>query len=204
MSDWILIPVVFFATRAYWQIFGKWTAHKVYAAIEMLDKWGFAVVFFAGSAPAMLFTRPHTIEHVPPIWVWPFAWIIGSIQLLSRARRTALIDRLALLRWFGPILYSATFTSTSLQLFAYQTMSLHIPFDNVGDAYQLPAVQVASLYIWQFAKSIPLLDAPATLKWNKPLEYQSHTMGALIIIFQATVTFATIALIRTYRANHAK
>jgi hypothetical protein len=130
--------------------------------------------------------------------MWALGWVIGVAQLLWRNRREAAMRQLGMLGWAAPFLYALAFTTCSLAFFTYMTMGQHLNFDEVGDAYELRAGRIAAFYIWHFLALLPGVEVPETLKWEEPLQYSSHTLGAYVLAFQLTVALTVISLVKTF------
>ena len=47
--------------------------------------------------------------------------------------------------------------------------------------------EIAQLYIWQFCKSVPLLDINETLRWEPPFIYTGTGTGTLVLLYKIAV-----------------
>jgi hypothetical protein len=56
-------------------------------------------------------------------------------------------------------------------------------------------------YAWQFANTVPLLDIPGNLHWDKPFEFDDQLGGLLVILFTGFVIFPLIQLARLILAG---
>jgi hypothetical protein len=52
-------------------------------------------------------------------------------------------------------------------------------------------------YVWQFLDAIPLLNAPETLRWDEPLEYDDGWLGALVLLFKIAIIIPIVGAMRT-------
>jgi hypothetical protein len=52
--------------------------------------------------------------------------------------------------------------------------------------------EVAQLYIWQFCKSVPLLDINETLRWKPPFVYMGTDTGTLVLLYKIAVIVPVI------------
>jgi hypothetical protein len=58
---------------------------------------------------------------------------------------------------------------------------------------ELPSFEeVAQLYVWQFCKSVPLLDVNETLRWEPPFVYAGSGMGILVLLYKLAVIIPLI------------
>ncbi len=59
--------------------------------------------------------------------------------------------------------------------------------------------EIAQLYIWQFCKSVPLLDINETLRWKPPFVYTGTGTGTLILLYKIAVIVPVIGTFRSRR-----
>lgn len=52
--------------------------------------------------------------------------------------------------------------------------------------------EIAQLYIWQFSKSVPLLDINETLRWKPPFIYTGTGTGTLVLLYKIAVIVPVI------------
>jgi hypothetical protein len=52
--------------------------------------------------------------------------------------------------------------------------------------------EIAQLYVWQFCKSVPLLDVNETLRWTPPFIYTGTGTGALVLLYKIAVIIPVI------------
>jgi uncharacterized protein Usg len=52
--------------------------------------------------------------------------------------------------------------------------------------------EIAQLYIWQFCKSVPLLDINETLRWKPPFIYTGTGTGTLVLLYKIAVIIPII------------
>ena len=52
--------------------------------------------------------------------------------------------------------------------------------------------EIAQLYIWQFCKSVPLLDINETLRWKPPFIYTGTGTGTLVLLYKIAVIIPVI------------
>jgi uncharacterized protein Usg len=52
--------------------------------------------------------------------------------------------------------------------------------------------KIAQLYIWQFCKSVPLLDVNETLRWKPPFIYTGTGTGTLVLLYKLAVIIPVI------------
>ena len=52
--------------------------------------------------------------------------------------------------------------------------------------------EIAQLYIWQFCKSVPLLDINETLRWKPPFVYTGTDTGTLVLLYKIAVIVPVI------------
>ena len=52
--------------------------------------------------------------------------------------------------------------------------------------------KIAQLYIWQFCKSVPLLDINETLRWKPPFIYTGTGTGTLVLLYKIAVIIPVI------------
>jgi hypothetical protein len=58
---------------------------------------------------------------------------------------------------------------------------------------ELPSFEeVAQLYVWQFCKSVPLLDVNETLRWEPPFVYTGTGTGVLVLLYKLGVIVPVI------------
>ena len=61
--------------------------------------------------------------------------------------------------------------------------------------------EIAQLYIWQFCKSVPLLDVNEILRWKPPFIYTGTGTGMLVLLYKSAVI---IPIIGTFLAFWSK
>jgi hypothetical protein len=63
----------------------------------------------------------------------------------------------------------------------------------------LPSFEdIAQLYVWQFCKSVPLLDVNETLRWNVPFIYKGTGTGFLVLLYKVAVILPLIGTFLVY------
>ena len=65
---------------------------------------------------------------------------------------------------WGVLLAALFFASVCFILVQQQTLTLA-----PGPSSQVGIESLSDFFVWQFAEAVPLLDMPATLKWDVPL-----------------------------------
>jgi hypothetical protein len=194
-----VIGLLLLACRALYQVFGARLRRVGARLVHWIDLGGFtAVTVGALGSTGILASAPHAIETAPFNPMWVLGWLIGAVQILWRDRREAVMRQLGMLGLAAPFLYSLAFTTCSLTFFTYTTMAQHLTFDRAGDAYELRAGRVAAFYIWHFLALLPGVEVPQTLKWEEPLQYSSHILGAHVLAFQLTVALTVISLVKSF------
>ena len=194
-----LICLGLLSCRALYQIFGDWLRRKTARFVTWIDTYGFFFVTMGAlGSIGILGSVPHAIDGAPFNPLWALGWLVGAVQLLVRRRREAAMRQLRVLGWAAPFVYSLAFAVCSLAFFTYMTMVQHLRFDLIGDARELQAGRVATFYLWHFIAVIPAVDLPETLKWEEPLTYSSHVIGAFVLAFQLTVTLTVLSLVKSF------
>ena len=61
-----------------------------------------------------------------------------------------------------------------------------------GGVNQPSFEKIAQLYIWQFCKSVPLLDINETLRWEPPFIYTGTGTGTLVLLYKIAVIIPVI------------
>jgi len=63
----------------------------------------------------------------------------------------------------------------------------------------LPSFErIAQQYVWQFCKSVPLLDITQTLRWNVPFVYPDAGTGTLVLLYKLAVIIPLIGAFLDY------
>jgi hypothetical protein len=58
--------------------------------------------------------------------------------------------------------------------------------------------QIAQLYVWQFCKSVPLLDITQTVRWKVPFVYPDAGTGTLVLLYKLAVIIPLIGAFLAY------
>src|SRR3954451_6344508 len=61
--------------------------------------------------------------------------------------------------------------------------------------------EVFGFYLWQFANTLPVVDVPGNLGWEKPFEFDDALGGLLVILFTGFVISPLIQLARLILAR---
>jgi hypothetical protein len=56
--------------------------------------------------------------------------------------------------------------------------------------------EASEFYIWRLVDTVPFLDIPANLHWEKPLEFEDRVGGLLLVLFTGIVVLPLIQAVR--------
>jgi hypothetical protein len=102
---------------------------------------------------------------------------------------------------FAPIGVLSMLLVWLVALFGNMTYALHVhgvlQLHAANGAHVSPNL-ATELYLWHFADTVPLINAPTTLHWAPPLTYSGAAEGALIIVFVIVGFTSVIAVFVQY------
>jgi len=101
----------------------------------------------------------------------------------------------------GPFTWLAVLIAIMTSVFASVTL-----FAGEKDLISLTAAgvdrpsfeQIAQLYVWQFCKSVPLLDITEALRWKVPFIYPDAGTGTLVLLYKLAVIIPLIGAFFAY------
>ena len=123
------------------------------------------------------------------LW-WSFAY--GGIRWLLRFGR------------LGPTVRATTLALFAVVSFTSLTALLHdqgIVGVTPEPAHDEELAVTFEFYAWQLANTVPLVDIPGNLHWEKPFEFDDQLGGLLVILFTGFVIFPLIQLARLILAG---
>jgi hypothetical protein len=99
------------------------------------------------------------------------------------------------IKW--PILFSISLLWFSLPCFAALTATLHrfghATFEPAFPADDIAVGTLQDFYLWHFLDSIPGLDIPKTLVWERPFTHMDRLSGFVLLGFKIAVIIPVIA-----------
>jgi hypothetical protein len=101
----------------------------------------------------------------------------------------------------GPFTWLAVLIAIMTSVFASVTL-----FAGEKDLISLTAAgvdrpsfeQIAQLYVWQFCRSVPILDVTETLRWKVPFIYPDAETGTLVLLYKLAVIIPLIGAFFAY------
>ena len=97
--------------------------------------------------------------------------------------------------WLAVLIAIMTSVFASVTLFAAEKDLISLTAAGVD----LPSFeQIAQLYVWQFCKSVPLLDITQTLRWKVPFIYPDAGTGTLVLLYKLAVIIPLIGAFFAY------
>ena len=129
------------------------------------------------------------IATVAGLW-WAFAY--GGIASLLPFGRFEPTLRASALAFFAVV----SFTSLTALLVEEGVVDL-TPDPASGEALDA----AFEFYLWQLANTLPLVDIPGNLGWEKPAELEDGLGGLLVVLFTGFVIFPLIQLARLILAG---
>jgi hypothetical protein len=97
--------------------------------------------------------------------------------------------------WLAVLIAIMTSVFASVTLFAAEKDLISLTAAGVD----LPSFeQIAQLYVWQFCKSVPLLDITQTLRWTVPFIYPDAGTGTLVLLYKLAVIIPLIGAFLAY------
>jgi hypothetical protein len=97
--------------------------------------------------------------------------------------------------WLAVLIAIMTSVFASVTLFAAEKDLITL----TAAGRDLPSFeQIAQLYVWQFCKSVPLLDITQTLRWNVPFIYPDAGTGTLVLLYKLAVIIPLIGAFLAY------
>jgi uncharacterized protein Usg len=97
--------------------------------------------------------------------------------------------------WLAVLIAIMTSVFASVTLFAAEKDLISLTAAGVD----LPSFeQIAQLYVWQFCKSVPLLDITQTLRWKVPFIYPDAGTGTLVLLYKLAVIIPLIGAFLAY------
>lgn len=140
--------------------------------------WGLAVI------TALLFAA--TVGAGLVLGLPRFRWIWIGVPGDRNPMQAGLIGPFGLLAVLFAIMTSI-FASATLIAADKDLISL-----TAGGVDQPSFEEIAQLYIWQFCKSVPLLDINETLRWKPPFIYTGTGTGTLVLLYKIAVIIPVI------------
>ncbi|HEX5780592.1 MAG TPA: hypothetical protein VFX80_01660 [Solirubrobacteraceae bacterium] len=105
---------------------------------------------------------------------------------------------------FEPTVYAAAIAFFAVASFTGLTLLLHdeglvgITPDPADDR---ALDETMTFYVWHLANTLPLVDIPGNLDWEKPFEFDDRLGGLLVVLFTGFVIFPLIQLARLILAD---
>jgi uncharacterized protein Usg len=97
--------------------------------------------------------------------------------------------------WLAVLIAIMTSVFASVTLFAAEKDIISLTASGVD----VPSFeQIAQLYVWQFCKSVPLLDITQTLRWKVPFIYPDAGTGSFVLLYKLAVTLPIIGTFFAY------
>jgi hypothetical protein len=97
--------------------------------------------------------------------------------------------------WLAVLITIMTSVFASVTLFAAEKDIISLTAAGVD----LPSFeQIAQLYVWQFCKSVPLLDITQILRWKVPFIYPDAGTGTLVLLYKLAVIIPIIGAFLVY------
>jgi hypothetical protein len=124
------------------------------------------------------------------LW-WAFAY--GGIASLLPFGRFEPTVRASVLAFFAVVSF------TSLTGLLYEEGLIEISERPERDQGILDLA--LEFHVWQLANTLPLVDIPGNLDWNKPFEFEDRLGGLLVIVFTGFVIFPLIQAARLILAG---
>lgn len=97
--------------------------------------------------------------------------------------------------WLAVLIAITTSVFASVTLFAAEKDLISL----TAAGADLPSFErIAQLYVWQFCKSVPLLDITETLRWDVPFVYPDAGTGTLVLLYKLAVIIPVIGAFLAY------
>jgi hypothetical protein len=97
--------------------------------------------------------------------------------------------------WLAVLIAIMTSVFASVTLFAAEKDIISL----TAAGADLPSFErIAQQYVWQFCKSVPLLDITQTLRWNVPFVYPDAGTGTLVLLYKLAVIIPLIGAFLDY------
>ena len=97
--------------------------------------------------------------------------------------------------WLAVLIAIMTSVFASVTLFAAEKDLISL----TAAGADLPSFErIAQLYVWQFCKSVPLLDITETLRWEVPFVYPDAGTGTLVLLYKLAVIIPVIGAFLAY------
>jgi hypothetical protein len=107
---------------------------------------------------------------------------------------------------FDPIMRMTTVAVFAVASFAGLTALLHVEgalgFKGEPSPEEILIDETSELYVWQLANTLPLLDIPGNLEWEKPIEFEDRIGGFLVVVFTGIVILPLIPALRLIAAGY--
>jgi hypothetical protein len=157
----------------------------------------FVLFYYLGCR--LLATRGEWGLVVAAVPVWALAVAFAVVLGVPRFRRTWIgepgrghVERAGPIGPFGLLavmfaIMTSVFASVTLIAADKDLISL-----TAGGFDQPSFEEIAQLYIWQFCKSVPLLDINETLRWKPPFVYTGTDTGTLVLLYKIAVIVPVI------------
>ena len=157
-------------------------------AVTVAAFWtGFLVVEIAGLVALAVMTA---------VGVW---WAFTAEHVHTRLRLGRAEPLAATLLVIGV----AVGTFAGLTTLLYEHGQLELKGQRVTGESTIIGV-AADFYIWHILESVPLLDIPQTIGWEKPYEYSDNLSGWLLLAFKGFVILPLIQVVRLILAGLPK
>jgi hypothetical protein len=190
--------------------------HEVARWLETVGQWAFATPFllmglaFVVLGPAVVavqlaewtFSTGLLALEVATVTV---LMILTSAGLWWAFAGRRLVERLRFGR-FEPILRMTTVAVFAVAGFASLTALLQregvLALSGEPIREELLIDKTSELYVWHLANTLPLLDIPGNLEWQKPFEFEDRIGGLLLIVFTGIVILPLIPALRLIAAGY--
>jgi hypothetical protein len=174
---------------------------RVFAAMSLL--LGFVLLYYLSSR--LLATEDDWALAVILAFLLAFAVALGIGLGMPRVRRRwlgepgqdsdVLTGVLGPFAWLAVLVAIMTSVFASVTLFAAEKDLISLTAAGVD----LPSFEkIAQLYVWQFCKSVPLLDITQTLRWTVPFIYPDAGTGTLVLLYKLAVIIPLIGAFLAY------
>lgn len=195
----------------------KWRfLHEVASWLETVGLWAFATPFLLlGLALVVLGPAVVAVQ----LTEWTFStdllalevatvtalMILTSVGLWWAFAGRRLAERLRFGR-FDPIVRMTTVAVFAVASFAGLTALLHregaLAFSGEPIREEVLVDEMSELYVWYLANTLPLLDIPGNLEWEKPIEFEDRIGGFLVVVFTGIVILPLIPALRLIAAGY--
>jgi hypothetical protein len=138
-----------------------------------------------------------SLEFAPVVVLLVALTAAGAIVLGLPRLRPFVLDEAGVLGPFA--LLAVMFVVMTSAFAAFTVVAAREGLITLAASSSAPSFEdVSQLYVWQFCKSVPLLDVNQTLRWEPPFVYAGSGTGTFVLLYKLAVIVPLIGAFLAY------